>query len=38
MHDLTPIDELRRLFGRFIEAEILTEIPGMEAASSINTR
>ncbi len=33
MHDLTPVDELRRLFGPLIEAEIQTEIPGMEAGN-----
>jgi hypothetical protein len=30
MHDLTPLDELRRLFGDFIDAEIRNELPGME--------
>ena len=33
MHDLTPIDELKRLFGPVIEGEIQTEIPGMEAGN-----
>jgi hypothetical protein len=31
MHDLTPIEELRRLFGPLIEEEIKNELPGMEA-------
>jgi hypothetical protein len=30
MHDLTPIPELRRLFGDFIDGEIKNELPGME--------
>jgi hypothetical protein len=30
MHDLTPIPELRRLFGTFIDEEIRNELPGME--------
>jgi hypothetical protein len=30
MHDLTPIAELRRLFGNFIDEEIKNELPGME--------
>jgi len=30
MHDLTPIPELRRLFGNFIDEEIKNELPGME--------
>src|SRR5262245_16054760 len=30
MHDLTPIEELRRLYGAFIDEEIKGELPGME--------
>jgi hypothetical protein len=30
MHDLTPIDELRRLFGPAVDEEIKNELPGME--------
>jgi len=33
MHDLTPVDELIRLFGPAFEEEIATEIPGMEAGN-----
>jgi len=33
MHDLTPIDELTRLFGPLIEGERQNEVPGMEAAN-----
>ena len=31
MHDLTPIEELRRLFPDYIDGEITNELPGMEA-------
>jgi hypothetical protein len=31
MHDLTPIPELRRFYGEFIDEEIRNELPGMEA-------
>jgi hypothetical protein len=31
MHDLTPLSELRRLFGPLIDEEIKNELPGMEA-------
>ena len=30
MHDITPMDELRRLFGPTIDAQTKTDIPGME--------
>jgi hypothetical protein len=30
MHDLTPIDELRRLYGPSVDEEIQNELPGME--------
>ena len=30
MHDLTPVDELKRLYGEFVEDEIRNELPGME--------
>jgi len=33
MHDFTPMDELKRLFGPLIEGEEATEIPGMEAGN-----
>jgi hypothetical protein len=33
MHDLTPVEELIRLFGPAFEEEIATEIPGMEAGN-----
>jgi len=30
MHDFTPIDELKRLYGPVVEDEIKNELPGME--------
>jgi hypothetical protein len=33
MHETTTIDEMRRLFGAIIEAEIKTSVPGMELDS-----
>jgi hypothetical protein len=30
MHDFTPVDELRRLYGKFVDDEIKNELPGME--------
>src|SRR6187455_1146250 len=30
MHEQTTLDEMRRLFGAVIEAEIKTSVPGME--------
>jgi hypothetical protein len=33
MHELTPVAELRRLYGAFIDEEIKNELPGMEAGN-----
>jgi hypothetical protein len=33
MHDLTPVAELRRIYGSFIDEEIKNELPGMAAGS-----
>jgi hypothetical protein len=33
MHDLTPVEELRRLYGEVIEEEIRNQLPGMEATN-----
>jgi hypothetical protein len=30
MHDFTPLDEMRRMYGESIEEEIKNELPGME--------
>ena len=33
MHELTPVAELRRFYGAFIDEEIKNELPGMEATN-----
>lgn len=33
MHDLTPVGELRRLYGGLIDEEIKNQLPGMEATN-----